>query len=248
VEGSSPQPDRRLITTPIVVSIVFVIACAVFAVSFVGARGGLQLPVASRGPVAVGSGEPSVAPATESPEQPGTAAPTLDPAIAPTAQPTPAPTVAPTAPPTAAPTAAASPVPTAGPFARPTLEPGDPLLGLPTCRDHPGCFLYVVARGDTFSGIISRYRLDFDVLAVLNPDLDNPNVIVLGQTLYLGRDPYARLDPCPDGAACYVYVVRAGDSVSEIAARFGLTTDAILEANPGLPRPIVAGQQLRLPA
>jgi LysM domain len=65
--------------------------------------------------------------------------------------------------------------------------------------------------------------------------------------LFLGRDPLARLDPCPDGEACALYVVQAGDSIGELAARYLLTREAILDANPGLPRPIVEGQVIRLP-
>jgi hypothetical protein len=98
------------------------------------------------------------------------------------------------------------------------------------------------------SGIISRYLLDIDVLEALNPGgLADPGLIVVGQELYLGRDPLARLDPCPDGEACALYVVQADDSIAEIAARYLLTRDAILEANPGLPRPIVEGQVIKLP-
>jgi LysM repeat protein len=108
--------------------------------------------------------------------------------------------------------------------------------------------VYTVARNDTLSGIISRYRLDIDVLEALNPGrLANPGLIVTGQVLYLGRDPLARLDPCPNGEACALYVVQPGDSLAEIAARYLLTRDAILEANPGLPRPIQAGQVIKLP-
>ena len=237
--GSSTQPDRRTFTPAIVGSTIFVVACAVFAISFTGARGGLQLPVASRGLEAVASIEPTEAVATPATTIEPTAAPTIEPSAA----------ASPTFAPTAIPTVAPSVAPTSSPgFAAPTLAPNDPLLALPACPDHPGCVVYVIQRGDTLSGIISRYRLDIDVLQALNPDLDNPNVIVVGRTLYLSRDPFARLDLCPNGEACYLYVVAAGDSIAEIAARFELTGEAILAANPGIPRPIVAGQVLKLPA
>jgi hypothetical protein len=235
VGGPNAPRGRRTFTPAIVVSVIFVVACAVFAVSFVGARGGLQLPVASRGAVALGSAIPSDGVPMLAPTPEPTSAPTVEPPLE-TPAATPLSTVIPSVPP---------PAPT---FARPTLQPGDPLLALAPCAGHPTCFEYVVQRGDTLSGIISRFVLDFDVLDALNPELDDPNVIVVGGTLYLGRDPFARLDPCPNGEPCLLYVVEGGDSIAGIASRFGLTTDAILAANPGVPRPIVAGQVLRLPA
>ena len=227
-------------TPAIVVSAVFLAACAVFAIAFIGARGGLQMPIAATDPpVAVASDEPVEA--TEPPvvtQPPATIGP-------PTAAPTPVPTVAPTPEPTLAPSVAPTPVPT---FAIPTLRPGDPLLVLDECDDHPGCFEYIVVRGDTLSGIISRYLLDIDVLEALNPGrLTDPSLVVVGQLLYLGRDPLARLDPCPDGEACALYVVQAGDSIAEVAGRYLLTREQILEANPGLPRPIQPGQLIKLP-
>jgi nucleoid-associated protein YgaU len=251
VDGSSPSSNRRMVSPSIVVSGLFVAACAVFAVAFTAARGGLQLPISSRAPVGVvapvtsgqparPSGEPSGTPrASSSPtERPPALTPSASQSSTPTERPAP-PTPVTTAPPTLS--------PTGEPRARPTLEPGDPLLALVPCPDHPGCVEYVVRRGDTLSGIISRYLLDIDVLLVLNPDLDDPNLVVLGQTLFLGRDPYVRLDPCLDAGGCWLYPVRRGDSIAEIALRFGVTSDAILEVNPGLPRPIVPGQVLRLP-
>jgi nucleoid-associated protein YgaU len=231
-----------MFTPAIVASAIFTAACAVFAIAFVGARGGLQLPVAaSRPPVAVASAapsEPQATPATPSPTQAAT--------LAPTPAPTPIPTAAPTLPPA---TAAPTPAPTSSPaFALPTLEPGDPLLALPACPDHPGCVEYTVVRFDTLSGIISRYLLDIDVLEALNPGrLQDPSLIVVGQVLYLGRDPLARLDPCPNGEACALYVVQPGDTISSIAARYLLTRDDILDANPGMPRPIEPGQVIKLP-
>ena len=237
MEESRAPRDRRLLSPAIVASAVFVAACAVFAVAFVGARGGLQMPVAeTEPPVAVATDEP-----VEPTEEPVLTAPPAT-ILPPTAGPTAAPTLAPTP---AATVSAPTPIPT---FVLPTLEPGDPLLVLRECDDHPGCFEYFVVRGDTLSGLISRYLLDIDVLEALNPGrLSDPSLIVVGQLLYLGRDPLARLDPCPNGEACALYVVQPGDSIAEVADRYLMTRAAILEANPGLPRPIVAGQVLKLP-
>jgi LysM repeat protein len=239
VDDPGGARDRRTVTPAIVVSSVFVAACAVFAIAFVSARGGLQMPIAAtQPPVAIVSMEPTELPQTTVP------ASTVAPTIATTTPPAsiPPPTVAPTIvpPPTPAPSAATSPVP--------TLAPGDLLLALPACLEHPACRQYTIARGDTLSSIISRYRLDIDVLQALNPGgLSNPSLIVTGHVLFLGRSQFALLEPCTNGAACVVYVVRSGDTISQIAARYLLTSDAVLAANPGLPRPIVPGQEIKLP-
>lgn len=237
MEDPIAAPDRRTFTPAIVASAIFAAACAVFAVAFVGAREGLQLPIAET--------DPPVAVASSAPSTP--AGPTPTPAATPTAPPvtlppaTPGPTVPPVTPPPPS-------APVATPYVVPTLEPGDPLLVLDGCPGYPGCFEYVVARGDTLSGIISRYLLDIDILEALNPGrLSDRSLIVVGQLLYLGRDPFARLDPCPNGEACALYVVQSGDSISEIADRYLLTRDAILAANPDMPRPIQVGQVIKLP-
>jgi hypothetical protein len=238
VDDPASARDRRTVTPAIVVSGVFLAACAVFAIAFVSARGGLEMPVAASQP-AVAIASPGVTEAPEPTAPPATTSPTTPPATVapPTIAPTAAPTIAPTVPPSVAPG-----------YPLPTAAPGDPLLALPGCPEHPACFEYTIAHNDTLSSIISRYRLDIDVLEALNPGrLTNPSLIVTGQVLYLARSPLARLDPCPDGEACMVYVVQSGDTVSGIAARYLLTTDALLAANPGLPRPIRPGQEIKLP-
>ena len=243
MEDSDAARDRRSVTPAIVVSIVFVAACAVFAIAFVSARGGLDMPLAAAAPTTIASEPPQP---TEPPESTATLpAPTVMPSAPATLEPTLEPSVAPSPAPTAVPSLMPTTAPT---FVVPTLEPGDPLLSLPRCAGHPGCVEYTVVRFDTLSGIISRFRLDIDVLQALNPGrLSDPSLVVVGQVLFLGRDPLARLDPCPDGEACALYVVVRGDSIAEIADRYLLTSDAILAANPGLPRPIQPGQVIRLP-
>ncbi len=233
MDGPTGQIERRTLTPAVLASALFVAACAVFAVTFVAGRGGLDMPIASREPVAVASPAPSVL---------GTAPPpaTADATAAPATL-TPPSVAPPTAAPTAAPTVAP---PTAAP---PTLDPDDPLLALPECPDRPGCFVYVIQRSDTMSGVVSRYLLSLTVVLALNPQVADPSVIVTGQTLYLGRSPFVRLEPCPDQPACSVYVVISGDSLAGIAARFGLTVEQIRDQNPGMARPLSAGQVIELP-
>jgi len=232
LDDPTGQLERRTLTPAVLASALFVAASAVFAVTFVAGRGGLDMPVASRGPVAVVSPGPSLVGPTAPPPTPqGTPVPASFPP--PTTVPaTAAPTVAPTPGPT---------VPTA------TLDPDDPLFALPECPDRPGCFLYVIQRSDTMSGIVSRYLLSLTVVLALNPELADPSVIVTGQTLYLGRSPFVRLAPCPDQPACSQYVVVSGDSLAGIAARFGLTVERIRDQNPGMPRPLSVGQVIELP-
>jgi hypothetical protein len=221
-------------STAVVAAALFVACSAVFAVTFVAGRGGLQLPVASVSapPVAVASEEPLE---TEEPEPTPTLAPpaTLGP---------PGPTEpAATTVPTPLPTEPAPSVPA------PTVDPNDPLAALPGCPGHPGCFRYVVQRGDTFTGVVSRYRLSVVTILALNPELKDPSVIAVGRTLYLGRDPWVRLDPCPNGEACSLYVVVSGDSLTRIASRYDTSVNAIKALNPGLSTPIHPGDVIKVP-
>lgn len=233
MDGHPEPPERRTLTPAVVAATLFAAACATFAISFVAARGGLTLPPGPTAPpVAIASPVLTEAPETAGTPEPG---PTAEPSVSPTG--TPAPTEAPTLPP-----------PTGAPaFALPALKANDKLRVLDQCPGHPVCFLYVVQRNDTMSRIVGRYDLDLDVVLALNPQIDDPSVIVVGHTLYLGRDRFARLDLCPGGERCLLYKVVSGDSLKEIAARYAITTDAIRGANPGMPNPITPGLVLKLP-
>jgi LysM domain len=224
-----PEPrERRILTPAVLASGLFVAACATFAISFVAARGGLELPTnATPPPVAVATTEPTLAPTLEPPASP-------QPSVAPSSTPIPTPEAS--APPTAPP-----------PFVVPALKPGDPLRKLDPCPGHPACVIYIVQRNDTFGRILNRYNLNQAVILALNPKLNDPSLIVVGQKLYLGRDRFARLDPCPNGERCFLYTVVKGDSVKEIAARYGITQSSIHDANPTMPNPIVPKLVLKLP-
>ena len=234
MEGDPGLRERRTLTPAVIAAALFAAACATFAVTFVAARGGLQLPIAPTPPaVAVASTEPTVL-ATSGP------LPSPEPTLAPTIEPTAIPTVEPTIAPTLSPTESPA-------FALPTLKPGDPLLALEQCPGHPACFLYVVQRTDTMNRIVARYDLNLDVVLALNPKITDPALIVVNHTIYLGRDRFARLDPCPNGERCFLYKIVRGDSVKDIAARYAITVQAIRDANPDMPSPITPGLVLKLP-
>jgi LysM repeat protein len=122
------------------------------------------------------------------------------------------------------------------------------LLALAGCPGHPGCHEYVVRRGDSYSEINDRFGLLLWITDALNPEVGDKQVIVVGRTLYLGRDPEARLAPCPAGERCHLYTVQPGDTISGIAVRFGVTVDGIHALNSTLvANEIVTGQVIRLP-
>ena len=60
---------------------------------------------------------------------------------------------------------------------------------------------------------------------------------------------YQGLRPCPDSPACYLYRVHAGDSLTAIAIRFGVSLQALKAANPAIKDPSLlhVGDILRIP-
>ena len=149
--------------------------------------------------------------------------PTPDPSATPTA--TPDPSATPTATPTPTPTASASPAPAAP---------------APVST-------YTVARGDSLSGIASRFGTTTRNLMSIN-GITNSNYIRAGQVLKLssnGVTPAAPAAPAPTtpapaapapaapapAAPATTYKVAPGDSLSGIAARFGTTTRNLMSIN-----------------
>ena len=77
---------------------------------------------------------------------------------------------------------------------------------------------HIVQAGETLSGIAQQYGLSLDDLVRWN-GLSNPDLITVGQEIELsGHEAPAEPEgPPPDQS----YVVQPGDTVSEIAERFG---------------------------
>ena len=106
---------------------------------------------------------------------------------------------------------------------------------------------YVVERGDSLSVIARRFNTSVTRLAALN-QLPSRNRIQIGQRLLLPQDSSQPLQIASAVSDEGAYTVRRGDTVSLIAARYGVTEQALLGIN-GLqdPHRIYPGQKLTMP-
>ncbi len=119
--------------------------------------------------------------------------------------------------------------------------------------------VYEVRRGDNLSTIARRHGVTSAELVDLN-QLKDPNAIRIGQTLLLPA--HARSTPAPARPAApaadrrapapaeagATYVVQAGDSLSRIASRHGVTVAALSAANNITdPNRIRVGQKVVIP-
>jgi len=92
-------------------------------------------------------------------------------------------------------------------------------------------FFYVVQTVETAATIARKFELTLDTLTRANPG----TLFIAGKTILVPAGPH-------------VYVVKAGDELRFIAARYGVTVDFILRAN-SLPNPdlLFIGQELFIP-
>lgn len=108
---------------------------------------------------------------------------------------------------------------------------------------------YVVVRGDSLSVIARRFNTSVSNLVALN-QLPSSNRIAIGQRLLLPQDnsPAQQLVDATAATEEGIYTVRRGDTVSLIAARYGVTEQALLAIN-GIQdaHRIYPGQEITLP-
>jgi len=160
---------------------------------------------------------------------PGSASQTPAPSASPSPSASAAPTGSPTAPATSAP-------PSATPSSQPTTATGE--------------IQHTVTAGETLFGIGLQYNVPWLEIAARNGLVD-PYIIHVGDVLIIpvAGTPSASPGESPS-ATSFTYVVQPGDRLSTIAAKFHVTQQAILDANPSVtdPNKIFVGQQLVIPA
>lgn len=104
----------------------------------------------------------------------------------------------------------------------------------------PEYITYVIQPGDTLSGIARRYGTTVTALTQLNK-LSDPDMIYAGNTLKVPENGTG-----VDSSTQY-YTIQPGDTLSEIARRFGTTVSALTRLN-GISDPdkIYAGNRIRI--
>ncbi len=102
---------------------------------------------------------------------------------------------------------------------------------------------HVVRSGETLSEIADREGTTVRALVDAN-GIKNPNVIIAGQSLTIPGGT----SPSGSSASSSSYVVKSGDTLGDLAHRFGTTSKAIAAAN-GISNPnlIVVGRKLNMP-
>lgn len=97
---------------------------------------------------------------------------------------------------------------------------------------------YTVKSGDTLSGIASKYSTTYQELARIN-NISNPNLIYPGQVL--------RINDIGVKTGDKTYTVKAGDTLSGIASKYGTTYQELAKKN-GIANPnlIYPGQVIKI--
>jgi LysM repeat protein len=104
---------------------------------------------------------------------------------------------------------------------------------------------YVVQWGDTLGGIAARCGTTVAAIYALNPGISG--YLYAGQVLVMPGGDYCN---CPQDGYTNTYTVQRGDIFSEIAKRFGVSTNSLWAANPYIwdINRIYPGQVLNVPA
>ena len=111
---------------------------------------------------------------------------------------------------------------------------------------------YTVKAGDTLSAIASRYSTSSSTLASLN-SLSNPNLIYVGQVLKVSSNASTSSSTSSSANSTVTtaasYMVKAGDTLSAIAAKYGTTYQALASTNSiSNPNDIYVGQVIKVSA
>ena len=113
----------------------------------------------------------------------------------------------------------------------------------PVC---PGGQLYTVKSGDTLFFIARRFNISLQSLINTNPQILDPNSIYPGQVICI---PSVAAGPGTSSPGGQIYRVVGGDTMFEIARRFGVTFETLITANPQITNPdlIYHGQEIYVP-
>lgn len=104
-----------------------------------------------------------------------------------------------------------------------------------------------VAAGDTLIALSKRYNVSVDAIAKAN-NITPKTTIVIGDTLNIPSTTTANKKPSKTTAVANSYQIQSGDTLMAIAKRYGVTVEALTEANDMTAKTMIrAGDTLSLP-
>lgn len=109
--------------------------------------------------------------------------------------------------------------------------------------------VYTVKKGDTLSGIASKYGTTYQKLAQYN-NIKNPNLIYVGQKIKIPGSTSTSSNKTESTAPkTVIYTVKKGDTLSGIASKYGTTYQKLAQYN-GIKNPnlIYVGQKIKIPS
>lgn len=107
----------------------------------------------------------------------------------------------------------------------------------------PSDMTYTVVRGDTLSGIASKYGTTYQKLASYN-GISKPNKIYPGQVIKIPGNSSNVFQT----SSSITYIVKKDDTLSKIASKYGTTVGTIASLNPSIKNvnKIYPGQKIRV--
>jgi LysM repeat protein len=113
---------------------------------------------------------------------------------------------------------------------------------------------YTVQPGDTLSALAQTYNTTVAAIVALNPQITDPSFIYSGEVILIPENSTVTTIIPLTGTSTVVttgrftYIVQSGDTLEQIAQRYGTTKAAIRALNPGLTASnMYAGEALTIP-
>ncbi len=109
-----------------------------------------------------------------------------------------------------------------------------------------GSITYTVRRGDTLSQIAKAYNVTVEHIVEIN-NLQNPSLIYPGEKLRITESNSTTLNEPVKQISKYTYIVRKGDTLSQIAKIYGVSVEYLVKQNNiQNPNIIYIGQIIRI--
>lgn len=109
--------------------------------------------------------------------------------------------------------------------------------------------VHIIRRGETLLFIADRYKVSVDNIIAANPGISEDTVLQIDQRLIIPVIPpgIGGSEPIREGQVI-TYVVKSGDTLSDIAFEYDVGLAMIQQANPGLDLDLLSvGQEITLP-